>query len=48
MTEDGLVAVPLDTPGLGVEVNLDRIDDLTVRTEELAPARGSDHRASGA
>ena len=48
MTEDGLVAVPLDGPGLGVEVNVDRIDDLTVRTEELAPPRGSDSPGSGA
>jgi O-succinylbenzoate synthase len=33
--EDGLVTVPRDVPGLGVEVDLDRIDDLTVRREAL-------------
>jgi hypothetical protein len=27
--------VPRDVPGLGVEVDLDRIDDLTVRREAL-------------
>jgi len=31
MTADGMVPVPLDRPGLGVTVNVDRIDDLTVR-----------------
>lgn len=44
MTGDGLVTVPYDTPGLGVEVNVDRIDDLTVRTEELAAGGSSDSR----
>jgi O-succinylbenzoate synthase len=34
----GLVAVPLDKPGIGVEVDRARIDSLTVRTEELRPA----------
>jgi O-succinylbenzoate synthase len=34
----GLVAVPLETPGIGVEVDRTRIDSLTVRTEELRPA----------
>lgn len=29
---DGFVRVPLDRPGIGVEVDVDRIDDLTVRT----------------
>ncbi len=33
MDAEGLVRVPLDRPGLGVEVNVDRIDDLTVRRE---------------
>jgi len=32
---DGYVTVP-DKPGLGVTVNLDRVDDLTVRSEVLA------------
>ena len=31
MSADGMVPVPWDTPGLGVEVDVDRIDDLTVR-----------------
>ena len=35
----GRVTVPLDTPGLGVTVNVDRIDDLTVRSRTVA-ARG--------
>lgn len=32
---DGFVRVPLDRPGIGVEVDVDRIDDLTVRSETL-------------
>ena len=35
MTADGRIRVPRDRPGLGVAVNMDRIDDLTVRTESL-------------
>ena len=35
MDADGLVAVPLDRPGIGVTVDADRIDDLTVRREVL-------------
>ena len=35
MGEDGLVAVPLDRPGLGVTVDVDRIENLTVRTRVL-------------
>lgn len=31
MTADGMVPVPLATPGLGVALDFDRIDDLTVR-----------------
>jgi O-succinylbenzoate synthase len=31
MSVDGKVRVPLDRPGLGVDVDLDRIEDLTVR-----------------
>jgi hypothetical protein len=30
-----MVTVPLDRPGLGVDVDIDRIDDLTVRTVVL-------------
>jgi O-succinylbenzoate synthase len=45
MTGDGFVVVPFDVPGLGVDVNVDRIDDLTVRTEELAPRGSSDSPA---
>jgi O-succinylbenzoate synthase len=36
MDADGMVHVPLDRPGIGVTVNLDRVDDLTVRREVLA------------
>lgn len=32
---DGLVRVPFDRPGLGVEVDIDRVDDLTFRSLEL-------------
>ncbi len=35
MGTDGMVTVPLDTPGIGVTVNVDRIEDLTVRRETL-------------
>jgi O-succinylbenzoate synthase len=31
----GMVTVPLDRPGIGVAVDVDRIDDLTVRREVL-------------
>ena len=37
MDSEGMVRVPLDRPGLGVEVNVDRVDDLTVRQELLDP-----------
>ena len=30
---DGMVSVPLDQPGIGVLVDVDRIDDLTLRRE---------------
>lgn len=33
MSSDGTVHVPLEQPGLGVEVDADRIDNLTVRRE---------------
>ena len=39
MSTDGMVAVPLDRPGLGVDVDVDRIDDLTVRTAVLRAKR---------
>ena len=32
MDENGMVDVPLDRPGLGPEVDRDRVEDLTVRT----------------
>ena len=35
MDRDGMVTVPTDKPGLGVTVDTDRIDDLTVRKEVL-------------
>jgi O-succinylbenzoate synthase len=35
MNADGLVSVPFDRPGIGVTVDVDRIDDLTVRREVL-------------
>ena len=34
----GMVAVPRNRPGIGVEVDRDRVDALTVRTEELRAA----------
>lgn len=33
--EDGLVRVPLDRPGLGVDVDIERVTSLTVRAAEL-------------
>ena len=33
MDSSGMVKVPLERPGIGVDVDLDRIDDLTVRTQ---------------
>jgi O-succinylbenzoate synthase len=35
MSSDGLVRVPRDVVGIGVQVDRDRIDDLTVRTQVL-------------
>jgi O-succinylbenzoate synthase len=35
MGADGMVAVPLDRPGIGVTVDMDRVEDLTVRREEI-------------
>ncbi len=39
MSEDGLMAVPLSQPGIGVTVNRKRIADLTVRKELLVRSR---------
>ncbi len=36
MSADGYVTVPFDKPGIGVAVNVNRIDDLTVRTLTLS------------
>ncbi|MGH7637836.1 MAG: o-succinylbenzoate synthase [Gemmatimonadaceae bacterium] len=38
MDGDGMVAVPRGRPGIGVEVDRDRVDALTVRVEELRPS----------
>jgi hypothetical protein len=35
MDAEGMVHVPLDRPGIGVDVDIDRVDDLTVRSEAL-------------
>jgi len=35
MDREGMVCVPLDQPGMGVAVNMNRVDDLTVRSEVL-------------
>jgi O-succinylbenzoate synthase len=35
MDATGMVKVPLDRPGIGVDVDIDRIDDLTVRTQVI-------------
>jgi o-succinylbenzoate synthase len=39
MDAEGMVRVPRERAGLGVEVDRDRIDDLTVRSETVAPTR---------
>ena len=36
MDTNGMVAVPVEKPGMGVEVDLDRIDNLTVRRETIS------------
>lgn len=38
MDGKGMVAVPRSRPGIGVDIDRDRVDSLTVRTEELRPA----------
>ena len=35
MSGDGIMQVPLDRPGIGVTVDADRVDNLTVRTQTL-------------
>ena len=37
MDEMGTVAVPRSTPGIGVEVDRERVETLTIRSEELRP-----------
>jgi O-succinylbenzoate synthase len=39
MAPDGTVRVPFDRPGLGVDVDLGRVDDLTVRVSKLTAPR---------
>jgi len=36
MSAAGMVTVPMDVPGIGVTVNVNRVDDLTVRRETLS------------
>jgi O-succinylbenzoate synthase len=36
MDREGNMKVPVDRPGMGVEVDLNRVEDLTVRREEMA------------
>jgi O-succinylbenzoate synthase len=38
MDETGMVRVPRDAAGIGVQVDRGRVDDLTVRSEELRAA----------
>jgi len=35
MDGKGTMKVPVDTPGMGVEIDIDRVDDLTVRTKDM-------------
>ncbi len=39
MDREGMVRVPLDRPGIGVEADAERIESLTVRREELTARR---------
>jgi O-succinylbenzoate synthase len=39
MSADGMVRVPVDRRGLGVDVDVDRVDDLTVRSVKLSAQR---------
>ena len=36
MSADGFVTVPRDRPGIGVEVDIERVDALTRRRETVA------------
>ena len=36
MDEHGMVCVPIDKPGMGVQVDMDRVENLTVRREVLS------------
>ena len=47
MSADGLVDVPRDRPGLGVEVDAERVEALTVRTETLRGSAASAPRSDG-
>ena len=48
MNAEGMVRVPLDRPGLGVNVDMGRVDDLTVRIARLtAPSRATVSAARG-
>jgi len=38
MSSDGMVTVPLDKPGIGVDVDVGRVDNLTARTETVGAA----------
>jgi O-succinylbenzoate synthase len=44
MDGDGMVRVPLDDPGIGVTVDVDRVEDLTVRHEVLDGRAAAGHR----
>ncbi|MFU8795936.1 MAG: o-succinylbenzoate synthase [Dehalococcoidia bacterium] len=35
MGNNGIIKVPMDTPGMGVEIDIDRVENLTVRTKDL-------------
>ena len=41
MNAEGMVRIPRETPGLGVRVDVDRIESITVRRETLGPSRVS-------
>jgi O-succinylbenzoate synthase len=38
MDAEGMVPVPLSRPGIGVTIDMDRVDALTARTATLSPA----------
>jgi L-alanine-DL-glutamate epimerase-like enolase superfamily enzyme len=40
MDGEGMVSVPNDRPGLGVDVDLDRVEDLTIRKKTLTAEVG--------